>query len=120
MNEHTDGGPCDLSSVELTEADVPAEGADWGEIVTFAMTFDEFDSFEETFEASDRVERAYERGLQLADCSLWDLRAYLLMEERGCHHRGDSPTPERMRIIYVVLDGIRDKLRSTQSRKALD
>jgi len=101
----------DIAGDELTEADVPGETAGWASIAAFAMTFDEFDGFEECFEASDRIERAYERDRNIAGCSLWDLRAFLLMEERGCQHRGDWPSPERMRLIYDVVDAIRDKVK---------
>lgn len=100
-----------IASDELTEADLPGEMAGWAEIALFAMTFDEFESFEECFEASDRIERAYERNSDFTDCSVWDLRAFLLMEERGCEHRGDWPTPERIRLIYDVIEAIRNKVR---------
>ncbi|WP_079911305.1 hypothetical protein [Paenibacillus sp. 32352] len=100
-----------IASEELTEADVPEKMAGWMGIAKFAMTFDEFDSFEECFDAADRVEQAYERDPQFAGCSLWDLRAFLLMEERGCQHRGDWPSPERMQLIYDAIEAIRDKVR---------
>ncbi|WP_442604124.1 hypothetical protein [Paenibacillus sp. KN14-4R] len=106
-----EGGHRDIASEELTEADLPGEMAGWAKIASFAITFDEFDSFEECFEASDRIERAYEQNGNIAGCSLWDLRAFLLMEERGCQHRGDWPLPERMRLIYDVVNAIRDKVR---------
>ncbi|GED67123.1 hypothetical protein BRE01_08250 [Brevibacillus reuszeri] len=107
----------DIACAELTEDDLPGEMAGWGSIVTFAMTFDEFDSFEECFEASDRIEQKNEADGDLTDCSLWDLRAFLLMEERGCHHRGDWPTPACMQLIYDVMDAIREKVKVAQERK---
>jgi len=106
-----------IASEELMEADLPGEIAGWANIASFAKTFDEFDSFEECFEASDRIERAYERDPNLAGCPLWELRAFLLMEERGCQHRGDWPSPERMRLINDVVEAIRDKVRLGQRGK---
>lgn len=103
----------DIASAELTEYDLPGEMAGWKSIAWFAKTFDEYESFEECFQASDRIELANERGDDLAGCSLWDLRAFLLMEERGCHHRGDWPTPERMQLIYHVIDAIREKIKAS-------
>lgn len=102
----------DIASAEVTEYDLPGEMAGWESIAWFAKTFDEYESFEECFQASDRIELANERGDDLAGCSLWDLRAFLLMEERGCHHRGDWPTPERMQLIYHVIDAIREKIKA--------
>ncbi|MCP1359104.1 hypothetical protein [Aneurinibacillus migulanus] len=42
----------DIASEERTEADLPGEVGGWANIASFAMTFDEFDPFEECFEAS--------------------------------------------------------------------
>ncbi|WP_410720271.1 hypothetical protein [Brevibacillus sp. SIMBA_076] len=84
------------------------------------MTFDEFDSFEECFQASDRIEQTNESDGDLTGCSLWDLRAFLLMEERGCHHRGDWPTPESMQLIYAVIDAIRHKIKVANDGKTMD
>ncbi len=92
-----------ITNENLSLTDIPNQIAEWGEISTFALTFDgykRFDSFHECAEIANS--RRHD--------SLTNIRTCLFFEQRRWRHFGEEPDNEAMTYIRDLVEKIRSKV----------
>src|SRR5437773_11363899 len=94
--------------------DIPAPGAPWSDVETFALTFDGYErhgSFKACAKIGNRVRDGYLSGRRLPR-SLDTLRTCLFFEQRRWRHFGSAPAEKDREYIDSVLERIREGMAS--------
>ena len=106
-----------ISNIDLTEADIPGEDADWNTwsgIPSFAASFNGYQhwgSFKKCFEVADRVRTQDSRNLTLTE-----LRTALFCRYRAIHHDDGHLTADDLPWARAIITEIRDRVK----RRAVD
>jgi hypothetical protein len=98
-----------IANADLQESNLPPPGAEWGQIGSFALTFDGYahwGSFDKCAEIANRWAAAYAQQQGLPE-SLTELRTCLFFEQRRWHHFGYDPDEESITYIRDLVEGIR-------------
>lgn len=100
----------DISNEALTEADIPWESGDWGEIGEFALTFDAYDywgSFEKCADIANDSADLWQKG-GVVPASLTELRTCLFFEQRRWRHFGYEPDERTLKYVKTLVSAIHD------------
>lgn len=100
-----------IPNEELTPELLPPPDAPWSELVYFAGTVNGYDVLSAGPEglmdfANPVVERFRDRGELPSD--LTQLRVALFAEQRRDHFSDSASSPETMRYVHALVEGIRD------------
>jgi len=98
----------------LTEGDIPPPGADWSDIIPFALAFDGYQywgSFERCFDVAERHWSAYQRDGSVPS-ALVDLRTCLFAFQRSWRKSDEGVVEGRdLAFIHALIEGLRHAVR---------
>lgn len=92
---------------------LPSPGADWEEIMEFALRFDGYEywgSFEKCAKIANEWSDRFARDGSLPD-NLAELRTCLFFEQRRYRHFERAPEGEEMVYIRALVEAIRERSR---------
>jgi hypothetical protein len=107
-----------ISNADLTEADIPAEDADWTKwsgIPSFAVSFNGFQHWGSSQKCFEVARRAFERDT-LRDLSLTELRTALFWLYSALKHDDMYLTADDLPRAQAIIAEIRDRVK----RRAID
>jgi hypothetical protein len=102
----------EIANPDLADSDIPSPDAGWGQIGSFALTFNGYeawDSFDRCGEIANRWAKVYAERQELPD-SLKELRTCLFFEQRRWRHFGYDPDDEAMTYIQALVEEILRKV----------
>ncbi|MGC4031177.1 MAG: hypothetical protein QM754_05445 [Tepidisphaeraceae bacterium] len=105
--------PVPIDNQNLQATDIPADTAEWGDIVRFAQTFNGY-HVHGSFAVCGQI--ANERRHD----TMTNLRTCLFFEQRRWNHFGRDPDGEAMEYIRSLLQKIRSRLPVAAGGRATD
>lgn len=92
-----------IPTASLVMARIPAEGANIGELIEFADTFD-------GIRYAGSIRQCAEIASKRTYRSIDDIRAALFFEARQCQHHGEAPDNEALRHLRSLVAMIRHRI----------